>query len=137
MVKRLLFAAVCMLMCASAVGADKPINALCLKLKHGAYPDDAVSAQFVTNPQITYSQNGDILILSGTKGVAEFPIVNIEEMHFIHSEEIITNITDILNEQFPATNKAVEGIFDLNGVKHDRITSPGIYIVNGKKVLVK
>lgn len=137
MVKRLLFATVCMLMCASAVGADKPINALCLKLKHGAYPDDAVSAQFITNPEITYSQNGDILILSGTKGVAEFPIVNIEEMHFIHSEEIITNITDILNEQFPATNKAVEGIFDLKGAKIDRITSPGIYIVNGRKVLVR
>lgn len=137
MVKRLLFAAVCMLMCASAVGADKPINALCLKLKHGAYHDDAITAQFITFPEVSYSKNGDTLILSGTKGTVEFPVANIEEMVFIHTEEIITSITDILNEQFPASDKAVEGIFNINGVKLDRITTPGIYIVNGKKVLVR
>ena len=34
-------------------------------------------------------------------------------------------------------NNAVEGIFDLFGRKYDAITSPGLYIVNGKKVLVK
>ena len=31
----------------------------------------------------------------------------------------------------------VEGIFDMMGRKHDAITAPGLYIVNGKKVLVK
>ena len=137
MIKRIIFAVACMLMCVAAMGADKPINALCLKMKPGVYHDDAISAQFVTNPEISYSDNGETLILSGNQGVVKFPIANIEEMVFIHSENIITEITDILNEQFPATNKAVEGIFDLNGVKHESITSPGIYIVNGKKVLVK
>lgn len=34
-------------------------------------------------------------------------------------------------------NNTVEGIFDLLGRKHDAITAPGLYIVNGKKVLVK
>jgi hypothetical protein len=34
-------------------------------------------------------------------------------------------------------NKTVEGIFDLLGRKLDVITAPGIYIVNGKKVVVK
>ena len=31
----------------------------------------------------------------------------------------------------------VEGIFDLLGRKLDAITAPGLYIVNGKKVIVK
>lgn len=33
--------------------------------------------------------------------------------------------------------EGVEGIFDLQGRKLDEITAPGIYIVNGEKVLVK
>ena len=137
MIKRIIFAAVCILMCASAVAEDKVINALCLKLKPGIYPSSEVSAQFVTSPQITYTDNGETLVLLGSEGEAKFPIVNVEEMTFIHSENIITEITDILNEQFPAKNKAVEGIFDLRGVKLDHITESGIYIVNGKKVLVR
>ncbi|MBQ8867213.1 MAG: hypothetical protein IJ013_05795 [Bacteroidaceae bacterium] len=31
----------------------------------------------------------------------------------------------------------VEGIYDLMGRKHDKITAPGIYIVNGKKFIAK
>ena len=34
-------------------------------------------------------------------------------------------------------NNTVEGIFDILGRKLDAITAPGLYIVNGKKVLVK
>ena len=34
-------------------------------------------------------------------------------------------------------NNAVQGIFDIQGRKIDAITAPGLYIVNGKKVLVK
>ena len=137
MVKRLLFAAVCILMCVSAIAEDKPINAVCIKLKPGAYHDKAISAQFITSPEISYSEDGETLTLTCSEETWNFNVSNIEEMVFIHSDDIITGITDILNEQFPATRKAVEGIFTINGVKVDHITSPGIYIVNGKKVLVK
>ena len=34
-------------------------------------------------------------------------------------------------------NNSVEGIFDLLGRKLDAITAPGLYIVNGKKVVIK
>ena len=34
-------------------------------------------------------------------------------------------------------NNTVEGIFDMMGRKLDAITAPGLYIVNGNKVLVK
>ena len=44
-----------------------------------------------------------------------------------------TGIDSIVEEIAPA----VEGIFDLMGRKYDEITAPGIYIVNGKKVVVK
>ena len=40
-------------------------------------------------------------------------------------------------ENIAVENKAVKGIFDLLGRKLDAITAPGLYIVNGNKVVVK
>ena len=40
-------------------------------------------------------------------------------------------------ENIVVENAVVEGIFDMQGRKIDAITVPGLYIVNGKKVLVK
>ena len=40
-------------------------------------------------------------------------------------------------ENMVTVNKTIEGTFDLLGRKLDVITAPGIYIVNGKKVVVK
>ena len=37
---------------------------------------------------------------------------------------------------FIVCNK-VQTIYDLKGCRLDKITTPGIYIINGKKVLVK
>lgn len=42
-----------------------------------------------------------------------------------------------IEQPIEETNNAVEGIYDLSGRRIDEITAPGIYIVNGKKVLVK
>ena len=44
---------------------------------------------------------------------------------------------DTAIENIVAEGAAVEGIFDMQGRKIDAITTPGLYIVNGKKVLVK
>jgi hypothetical protein len=43
-----------------------------------------------------------------------------------------TSIEDVVVE-----NNAVKAIFDIQGRKVDTITAPGLYIVDGKKVLVK
>ena len=48
-----------------------------------------------------------------------------------------TEIEEIEAEGDAADVEAVESIYDLQGRKLDEITQPGIYIVNGKKVIVK
>ena len=40
-------------------------------------------------------------------------------------------------ENVAVENNVVEGIFDIQGRKVEQITAPGLYIINGKKVLVK
>ncbi len=57
------------------------------------------------------------------------------KIELIGTEEgTLTSIVDVETE---ATKPVIEGIFDLTGRKLDEITKPGIYIINGKKVLVK
>lgn len=49
-----------------------------------------------------------------------------------------TGIYNIADEKYRNENgSVVEGIFDLQGRKLSEITQPGIYIVNGKKVIIK
>ena len=45
----------------------------------------------------------------------------------------VTNSTGISEVKVEKT----EGIYDLTGRKLEQISAPGVYIVNGKKVLVK
>ena len=48
---------------------------------------------------------------------------------------VVTDATDI--EEVETENEDVETIYDLRGRRIQEITGPGIYIVNGRKVLVK
>ncbi len=52
------------------------------------------------------------------------------DVNFVVSAE--TGIGEVDTE-----NSKVEGIYDLQGRKVEQITAPGLYIVNGKKILVK
>jgi hypothetical protein len=51
------------------------------------------------------------------------------------AEGSLTSIVEVETEA--NTPAVIEGIFDLTGRKIDEITKPGLYIINGKKVLVK
>ena len=48
---------------------------------------------------------------------------------------VVTNSNDIT--EVKTENGKVKAIYDLAGRKLDKITAPGIYVVDGKKVLVK
>jgi hypothetical protein len=40
-------------------------------------------------------------------------------------------------ENVTVENNAVKGIFDMQGRKIEKVTAPGLYIIDGVKVLVK
>lgn len=55
-----------------------------------------------------------------------------------YSNVVLTKKTDdTAIDNVVAEDNVVKGIFDMQGRKIDAITAPGLYIVNGKKVLVK
>lgn len=69
------------------------------------------------------------------EGVNEFFLYG-EVGKLIHLTSLtVTNTTAI--EEVKGENGKVKAIYDLTGRKVDAITAPGIYIVNGKKTLVK
>ncbi len=92
-----------------------------------------------TNTPITVTANAD--------GSISIPSFFIKVVNYTTNEEqagaFYQNVTLTRKtatdgiENIVTENKVVEGIFDLLGRKHDAITAPGIYIVNGKKALVK
>lgn len=55
---------------------------------------------------------------------------------YMKDEETTTGINEVEVSNEVKSNKA-EGIYTLNGVKVNEITKSGIYIINGKKVVVK
>lgn len=71
------------------------------------------------------NEDGESVVMNGT----EFIAVRVE------GEESEDDSTGI--DYVPDALVAVEGIFDLQGRKIEEITEPGIYIIDGKKTLVK
>jgi hypothetical protein len=89
-----------------------------------------------------------ITITANEDGTISIPSFFIKVMNYNTFEEVpgafYQNVTltpksaDTGIENIAVENKVVvEGIFDFMGRKIDAITAPGLYIVNGKKVLVK
>ena len=75
------------------------------------------------------------LNLSGTNVVTNNKKMTYWKLELVGTAEgSLTNIVEIETE---ANTTVIKGIFDLTGRKIDEITEPGIYIINGKKTLVK
>jgi hypothetical protein len=52
--------------------------------------------------------------------------------------DLLLTVTDVTGiEEVKGENGEVKAIYDLTGRKLDKVTAPGIYIVNGKKMFVK
>jgi len=63
------------------------------------------------------------------------PIVEKEAVKF--TNVVLTRGTTGIDSVTKDIVPAVKGIYDLMGRKHDKITTSGIYIINGKKTIVK
>ena len=83
-------------------------------------------------------ENGALVIKEGNKywGVLNTGYIKIMTQVANWRLEYIGSVTEGIEEVL-GDDAATEGIFDLQGRRIKDITAPGLYIVNGKKVLVK
>ena len=118
--------------CSAAFADDQTPNALRITLK--AAGDEPVEVLFSVAPHLTYSRDGKLLYLTADdRDMTPYEVANIERIQFFHNsgtDAIIKIFEDNATDQ----NR---GIYTLEGVKVERITAPGTYIINGRKVLVK
>lgn len=87
-----------------------------------------------------------ITVTANVDGSISIPSFFIKVVNYNTNEEMpgafyqnvtLTRKVDSAVDSIVIEKPVVEGIFDMMGRKHDAITAPGLYIVNGKKVLVK
>lgn len=113
----------------TTMAADTP-NAFRLSLKEGK--GDAVEIAFIANPIVTYKDNGNLVITIDGE-TTEYQLSDIAKMTFFYSD----NVTSILNayDDVPVTNR--RGIYTIDGKRTDNIKTKGLYIINGRKVVVR
>ena len=90
-----------------------------------------------TSP-VVFTANED-----GTLSIADFFLANYDWSTYsiaggaVFYQNVTATKCPTSIENIVVENAVVKGIFDMQGRKIDAITAPGLYIVNGKKVLVK
>lgn len=98
----------------------------------------ATQILFTKSPVLSHNADGSEISIA--YGGEENPVVlktaDIAKMIFVE----ITDTTTGLEQLFPAENDGAKGIFNLNGQKvsnMNEMQKGQVYIINGKKVLVK
>lgn len=86
-------------------------------------------------------ENRGLIISDGTKywnnTVGDHVKMGSQSAASLWKLELRAGIMQGIEEITDGDDNTVEGIFDMTGRRIDKITAPGIYIVNGKKTLVK
>ena len=132
MKKVILFFALLLTFGASAFAQQKA-DALRLTLK--ADSENPVELLFTRAPVITYSADHKSMTLSSEgKETVTVALADVLNMTFFASEGKLDKIESAFADGADAAQK---GTFTLDGKRVETIATPGTYIINGKKVLVK
>ncbi len=78
-----------------------------------------------------------IVNADGTLSLGDFSIYINENKGAIYKNAVLTKVDDTAVENIAVENNTVKGIFDMQGRKIEKVTAPGLYIIDGVKVLVK
>lgn len=114
--------------------AQKGADALRLTLKDNAA--QPIEILFTKKPVITYSADHKSMTLScEDKEPFTASLADVLNMTFFFYDGKIDKIESIYAEANNSANN--KGTFTLDGKRVDAITTPGTYIINGKKVLVR
>ena len=90
-----------------------------------------------TSPiKVTVNEDGTISIANFFIKVLDYT-TNSEDAGAFYQNVTLAKVDDTAIDNVVEDIKVVEGIFDMQGRKIDAITAPGLYIINGAKVLVK
>lgn len=116
-----------------AAFAQKTADALRLTLK--GEDEQRVELLFTWKPVITYTADRKSMTLSSEgKESVTIALADVLNMTFFYSEGKLENIENAFADERQTNNT---GTYTLDGKRVESITTPGTYIINGKKVLVK
>lgn len=98
----------------------------------GTAPDNTNSVKFILTQPATVSL-GMVVNMSGSRlmAISEFKLTRAE------LKNVTTGIDEIGDDSSLPTIHGAEGIYDMLGRKLGKVTGPGLYIIDGKKVYVK
>lgn len=116
---------------------DKTIAPLCDFPRDGEwYYFDIPFSEFSSRATNVFDNPGNYMgnvfaLLAGGTAGAKLEFDNV----FFYKDITATGINSIQNSESTIQNSKREGIYDLMGRKLEKITRPGVYIVNGRKVV--
>lgn len=131
--KRILILFALLLTMGMSAFAQQKADALRLTLKADA--EQPVELLFTWKPVITYSADHKSMLLSreGEEPLT-YALADVLNMTFFFSDGKLENIEKVFTDDAEAVQK---GTYTLDGKRVDAIKTPGTYVINGKKVLVK
>lgn len=116
--------------------AQKKADALRLTLKADA--EQPLEVLFTKAPVITYSADHKSMILSRAGEEPEtYLLADVLNLTFFDSEGKLEKIESVFADDAEGAEGLQKGTFTLDGKRVESITTPGTYIINGKKVVVK